>query len=153
MEYCKVSSTIHSLSTNNLFFNLKDPQCMDSWTVMPPGSGYNCELCWSVLFPLVKLFLAACWGGGGEGGGAVMTFDNCVWSNSWEILSKEALTLQPPPKNISSHTEKKSRAKRKRNNSLHYRNRQKIVRRNGEHGQNTQSIIHYAVKYRWRWYY
>ena len=81
MEYCKVSSTIHSLSTNNLFFNLKDPQCMDSWTVMPPGSGYNCELGWSVLFPLVKLFLAACWGGGGEGGGAVVTFDNCVWSN------------------------------------------------------------------------
>ena len=81
MEYCKVSSTNHSLSTNNLFFNLKDPQCMDSWTVMPPGSGYNCELCWSVLFPLVKLFLAACWGGGGEGGGAVVTFDNCVWSN------------------------------------------------------------------------
>ena len=64
----------------------------------------------------------------------------------WEILSKEALTLQPPPKNISSHTEKKSRAKRKRNYSMHYRNRHKIVRRNGEHGQNTQSIIHYAVK-------
>ena len=64
----------------------------------------------------------------------------------WAVLSKEALTLQPPPKNISSHTEKKSRAKRKRNYSMHYRNRHKIVRRNGEHGQNTQSIIHYAVK-------
>ena len=74
-------------------------------------------------------------------------------SASWEYLSKDALALQHTPKNISSHTEQKSRAKRKRNYSLHYRNRHKIVRRNGEHGQNTQSIIHYAVKDRWRWYY
>ena len=45
---------------------------------------------------------------------------------TWADLSKEALTLQPPPKNISSHTEQKSRAKRKRNYSLHCSNRHKM---------------------------
>ena len=44
---------------------------------------------------------------------------------AWEYLSKEALALQHPPKNISSHTEQKSGAKRKRNYRLHCRNRHK----------------------------
>ena len=31
-----------------------------------------------------------------------------IHMDAWADLSKEALTLQPPPKNISSKTEKKS---------------------------------------------